>query len=108
LRAELGQRLGDNQASQVWADGERLTMHEAVALGCEQARPNGTRPGGLSSRELEVTQLVARGLSSPQIGELLHLSTRTVDNHLARIYAKLGFSSRLQLASWYVQAASVE
>jgi non-specific serine/threonine protein kinase len=108
LRAELGQRLGDNQASRAWADGERLTMDEAVALTREQARPNNLRPGGLSSRELEVTQLVARGLSSPEIGDLLHLSPRTVDNHLARIYAKLGFSSRLQLASWYVRAPSVE
>jgi DNA-binding NarL/FixJ family response regulator len=108
LRSELGERLGDWQARRAWTDGEHLTMDEAVALALEQARPDDQRPGGLSSRELEVTQLVARGLSSPEIGDLLHLSPRTVDNHLARIYAKLGFSSRLQLTSWYVQTASVE
>ena len=55
-----------------------------------------------------MTQLVARGLSSPEIGDLLHLSPRTVDNHLARIYAKLGFSSRLQLVSGYAQTPAVE
>jgi non-specific serine/threonine protein kinase len=108
LRSELGQRLGDGQASRAWTDGELLTMDEAIALALEPARPDDLRRGGLSSRELEVTQLVARGLSSPEIGDLLHLSPRTVDNHLARIYAKLGFSSRLQLTSWYVQTASVE
>jgi DNA-binding CsgD family transcriptional regulator len=83
-------------------------MDEAVAIALEQGRPNDLRPGGLSARELEVTQLVARGLSSPEIGDLLHLSPRTVDNHLARIYAKLGLSSRLQLASWYGQTPAVE
>jgi non-specific serine/threonine protein kinase len=108
LRSELGQRLGDEQARRAWTDGERMTMDEAVALALEQPRPDDLRPGGLSSRELEVTQLVARGLSSPEIGDLLHLSPRTVDNHLARIYAKLRFSNRLQLASWYVQTPSVE
>jgi DNA-binding CsgD family transcriptional regulator len=51
---------------------------------------------------------VARGLSSPEIGELLHLSSRTVDNHLGRIYAKLGLSSRLQLATWFAHSADRE
>jgi len=108
LHSEVGQRLGDEHASRAWADGERLTMDEAVALALEQARPDPLRPGGLSSRELDVTRLAARGLSSPEIGELLHLSPRTVDNHLARVYAKLGLSSRFQLASWYVQTTSLE
>ena len=37
-----------------------------------------------------------------------HLSSRTVDNHLGRIYAKLGLSSRLQLATWFAQSANRE
>jgi DNA-binding CsgD family transcriptional regulator len=52
---------------------------------------------------LELTELVARGLTGREIGAALHLSSRTVDNHLARIYAKLGLSSRLQLATWYAK-----
>jgi DNA-binding CsgD family transcriptional regulator len=108
LRAELAQRLGEEQAKRAWTDGERLTMDEAVALALEQAWPTCRRQGGLSPRELEVTQLVAGGLSSPEIGELMHLSPRTVDNHLARIYAKLGLSNRLQLATWFQQQAAVE
>ena len=105
LQVELGQRLGDEQARQAWTDGEHLTMHEAVAMALEEAHPTARRPGGLSSREREVAQLVARGMSSPEIGELLHLSSRTVDNHLGRIYAKLGLSSRLQLATWFAHSA---
>jgi DNA-binding CsgD family transcriptional regulator len=83
-------------------------MHEAVAMALEEAHPTARRPGGLSSREREVAQLVARGMSSPEIGELLHLSSRTVDNHLGRIYAKLGLSSRLQLATWFARSADRE
>jgi non-specific serine/threonine protein kinase len=108
LQAELEQRLGGEQARRASTDGERMTTDEAIAFTRQQARPTDSRQGGLSPRELEVTQLVARGLSSPEIGELLHLSPRTVDNHLARIYGKLGLSSRLQLGTWFMQQAAVE
>jgi DNA-binding CsgD family transcriptional regulator len=108
LRVELGQRLGVEQVRRAWADGERLTIEEAVTLARDQADPLGLRKGGLTARELELTQLVARDLSSRDIGDLLHLSPRTVDNHLARIYAKLGLSSRLQLATWFAQAGAAE
>ena len=42
--------------------------------------------------------LAARQLSAAEIGEQLHLSRRTVENHLQRIYTKLGISSRSELA----------
>jgi DNA-binding CsgD family transcriptional regulator len=103
LRAELEQRLGRDQARRAWADGEHLTAAEAIALALRDLHPTSRRPGGLSERELELTQLVARRLTSPQIAELLYLSPRTVDNHLARIYSKLGLTSRVQLATWFGQ-----
>jgi DNA-binding NarL/FixJ family response regulator len=59
-----------------------------------------TAPGGpvpLTNREREVAELAAAGLASKVIAERLFLSTRTVDNHLARIYAKLGVASRAEL-----------
>ncbi|MFJ3229364.1 LuxR C-terminal-related transcriptional regulator [Streptomyces sp. NPDC086783] len=51
----------------------------------------------LSDRELEVGRLAAKGSSSKEIAEVLHLSVRTVDNHLQRIYAKLGVTNRRAL-----------
>jgi DNA-binding NarL/FixJ family response regulator len=54
-------------------------------------------PVPLTNREREVAELAAAGLASKVIAERLFLSTRTVDNHLARIYAKLGVSSRAEL-----------
>jgi len=50
----------------------------------------------LTERELEVLRLAARGLTNKQIGHDLHISDRTVQNHLANIYAKLGAASRTE------------
>jgi DNA-binding CsgD family transcriptional regulator len=46
-----------------------------------------------------VARLVAEGLSNPQIGDRLYVSRRTVQTHLAHVFAKLSISSRAQLAA---------
>lgn len=48
----------------------------------------------LSDRERETLKLVAEGLSAPDIGKRLHLSTGTVKTHLQHLYEKLGVSER--------------
>ena len=53
----------------------------------------------LSSREREVALLAANGLTSRAIAERLYVSKRTVDNHLQRIYTKLGVTGRHQLST---------
>ena len=53
----------------------------------------------LTPSERTVVGLVADGLSNPQIGERLFISRRTVQTHLAHVFAKLGLSSRAQLAA---------
>ena len=61
-------------------------------LGTEQApQPAG---GHLSPRELEVLELVAAGLTNEAIATRLVLSVRTVERHLANVYAKLGVSGK--------------
>jgi DNA-binding NarL/FixJ family response regulator len=57
-------------------------------------------PATLSRREREVAQLLARGLSNREIAGRLYLSERTVDNHVHHILDKLGFDSRVQVATW--------
>ena len=51
---------------------------------------------GLTPTERTVAGLVAEGLSNPQIGERLYVSSRTVQTHLAHVFAKLDISSRPQ------------
>jgi two-component system nitrate/nitrite response regulator NarL len=48
----------------------------------------------LSDRESQTLRLVAEGLSAPDIGRRLHLSTGTVKTHLEHLYEKLGVSER--------------
>jgi DNA-binding NarL/FixJ family response regulator len=55
---------------------------------------NPAEADGLSSRELEVLLLVARGMSNHQIATSLHLSEATIKRHLANIYPRIGVSSR--------------
>ncbi|TDD69125.1 LuxR family transcriptional regulator [Jiangella aurantiaca] len=51
----------------------------------------------LTRREQEIAPLAAAGISSRDIARRLSISTRTVESHLARIYAKLGITSRAEL-----------
>jgi DNA-binding CsgD family transcriptional regulator len=53
----------------------------------------------LTPSERVVVDLVAEGLSNPQIGERLYVSRRTVQTHLAHVFAKLHLTSRAQLAA---------
>lgn len=52
----------------------------------------------LTRREREIAELAARGATSREIGERLGLSHRTVENHLQRVYVKLGVANRTELA----------
>lgn len=54
------------------------------------------QPDALTDRELEVLRLAARGQTNKQIGVALQISDRTVQNHLANIYARLGVASRTE------------
>lgn len=52
----------------------------------------------LTATELKVVELVREGLSNARVGERLYISPRTVSTHLTHVYAKLGVSSRFELA----------
>jgi membrane protein implicated in regulation of membrane protease activity/DNA-binding CsgD family transcriptional regulator len=67
----------------------------AVDYSTEDVSEAGT-PFGLSAREIDVLQLVARGMSNAEIAERLVLSQRTVDHHVSHILNKTGASSRLE------------
>ncbi|GAC1302330.1 MAG: response regulator transcription factor [Vulcanimicrobiaceae bacterium] len=70
---------------------------------------NGGKPDimELSAREAEVLKLIAEGLANKQISARLHLSEKTVKNHVSRIFSKLNISARTQAAVHAIRAGIV-
>src|SRR5579872_6230818 len=120
--------LGVALAAALFAEGREMTTDDAVgyALGSHIETAGGlpaapghagakdpSRPGEaawadparrsaspLTAREQEIVVLIARALSNKQIADELVISPATVARHVANILAKLGFTSRTQVASW--------
>ena len=57
----------------------------------------------MTKRELEVADLVADGLSNPDIAARLFISVRTAQGHVENILRKLGFNSRSRIAAWVTE-----
>jgi DNA-binding CsgD family transcriptional regulator len=115
--AEQGDRLAARDALVDAADRfEALGMRPALARVAEQLRLLGVRRGSRASRsrpatgwesltpaELRVVELVASGLTNPQVAEHLFISRHTVVSHLKHVYAKLGLSSRVELVAAFTR-----
>lgn len=70
-----------------------------------EARSTAQSNSALSKREWEVAGLVAEGKSNRSIAEDLVLSERTVENHIASIFAKLNVRSRAEVAAYVARSA---
>ena len=110
--------LGEPAIERLWAQGLAMGSDAAVALalGAAQAAADGRDtvtlaavgaykvaaglPGTLTPRERQVAVLVASGRSNRAIADELVISPATAARHVANILAKLGFSSRAQIAAW--------
>jgi DNA-binding NarL/FixJ family response regulator len=84
-------RLRDEPAHELRRLGHRVRA---------RARPRAGGPGlgALSGREREIAALVAQGRTNRQIAGELYLSEKTVEGHLTNLFAKLGVTSRAQVA----------
>ncbi|CAN5641166.1 response regulator transcription factor [soil metagenome] len=68
-------------------------VQASLAQGIRERELAGGRPE-LTPREREVLQLIAEGMSAPEIGKRIHLSPTTVKTHLHTLYEKLGVRDR--------------
>lgn len=62
----------------------------------ELNRPDLTDTNRLTKREREVLVLVVKGNSSKEVADMLYISKRTVDFHMANIYTKFKLKNRVQ------------
>jgi predicted ATPase/DNA-binding NarL/FixJ family response regulator len=102
--------LGEEAFAIRWAEGQVLTLEQAIEYALETPQtpediPStsedspvvATRPiypAGLTAREVEVLRLLAQGLTYVQIADNLVISRRTVNTHVTSIYNKLGITER--------------
>ncbi|MEW9518362.1 LuxR C-terminal-related transcriptional regulator [Streptomyces tubercidicus] len=108
-RTQLQGALGDESFATAVQAGAELTFEEAVA--CALGRPlpptsasaEENTPTPLTRREKEVVDLLAQGLTNKEIATKLVISPRTAGTHVNNILAKLGFTSRTQIATWAVE-----
>jgi HD-GYP domain-containing protein (c-di-GMP phosphodiesterase class II) len=84
-------------------DGD--AVEAVVAAAGHAPRLRRPRPGQLTTRELEVLRLLARGLTNKEIATSLDMSPKTAGNHLQHIFEKLGVTTRAAATMHAMQRA---
>jgi DNA-binding NarL/FixJ family response regulator len=96
------------------AVGEALISPHIAAKVLQRVRTTGAPPDAtesvrseLSERELEVLRLIANGKDNAEIAGDLHISPKTVKNHISNILMKLQIENRIQAAVYAVRSGIV-
>lgn len=82
-----------------------VAEHVAGLLGKHSAERN--HYDGLTQRELQMVAMIARGLVAKEIAHELHISEKTVRNHISHIYRKLGIFDRSQAVLYAIKKGLV-
>ncbi|MFC4605077.1 ATP-binding protein [Rhodococcus kronopolitis] len=101
------QALGGGFES-VFGRGRGFTPAEAFAFALEEDVTPAPRSGDggpvkLTRREQQVAELVAQGLTNREVAGKLVIAQRTAQGHVEHVLAKLGFTSRAQIAAWMAE-----
>ncbi|MBE1577403.1 ATP-binding protein [Amycolatopsis roodepoortensis] len=99
--------LGWEVAVKEFADGAAMPTRDAIAYALEERSPEPRNQAAqvLTKRETEIAHVVAEGLTNQEIADRLGIARRTVDTHIDHILTKLGYSNRVQVATWVTRAA---
>lgn len=92
-RVAARQRLLEARGQSV-LDGEYAIQLSARCLRRPQRRSTQSNPFGLTSRQLEIAELLADRLTDKQIADILVISPKTVSHHVASVLTKLGVTNR--------------
>ncbi|WP_213571296.1 protein kinase [Rhodococcus sp. USK13] len=102
------QKLGDKAFKAAHRQGEQFGFDAAIAYALHQqpAAPSTRETDSsalLTRRERQVADLIGEGLTNQAIARRLVISPRTAQGHVEHILAKLGFTSRTQVAAWVTE-----
>jgi non-specific serine/threonine protein kinase len=102
--------FGDKAFGAAHRKGEQLGFDAAIAYALHEqpsatSTPTADASTRLTKRERQVADLTAGGLTNQAIADRLVISPRTAQGHVEHILAKLGFTSRTQVAAWVVERA---
>jgi DNA-binding CsgD family transcriptional regulator len=107
LYRELGWPLLEARALEASGDiASAIALYEVCGAVAEVRRLSDSASANtspLSARERAVAGLIASGLANLAIGDRLCISTKTVEKHVASIFAKLGVHSRAQVAAQFAR-----
>jgi DNA-binding CsgD family transcriptional regulator len=107
--AAVRKNLSECTFTQAWTEGGAMTLEQIIRYVSNDSGstlPNKTdkeKYGGLTGREREAALLIAQGKSNREIAEIMTISIKTVETYVTRILKKLGFVSRVQIATWVIE-----
>jgi non-specific serine/threonine protein kinase len=115
ILTEVRTRLPEPGFVAAWEEGRALPVADAVAEALSLAASAGDPPppvpreaaSGLTQRELDVLRLLVEGNSDREIAEALFIGARTVQTHVANLFAKLGVNARAEAAAVAVRRGLV-
>jgi non-specific serine/threonine protein kinase len=105
----LRSALGEDSFAALWAEGAAMQLIYIVDLALSEAQASIATPtdkekfGGLTTREREVASWIAQGKSNREIAEAMTVGVKTIETYVTRILNKLGFDSRVQIATWAME-----
>jgi non-specific serine/threonine protein kinase len=106
--------LGEKAFQAAFHQGRELSVQDAIAYALDEKTLQPQPPADtetettLTRHEQQVAELIAEGLSNKEIALRLAIAQRTAEGHVERILAKLGFTSRPQIATWITQGAATD
>ncbi|MFE5703450.1 protein kinase [Rhodococcus koreensis] len=103
-------KLGEKAFADAYLKGRHHEFEAAIARALHKEPADSSSPitdtsTRLTKRERQVADLIAEGLTNQAIAGRLVISPRTAQGHVEHILAKLGFTSRTQVAAWVVEQA---
>lgn len=98
----------ENILSRVSRTHTRVARTASTAISAMPAELSHAFESDLTESEERIAQLVAKTMSNKEIASQLNISVRTVEKHISRIFAKKGFSNRVEIARHIIERDSAK